>query len=162
DGSSGQRYPLARAPVVDETLAISVDEGAGPVVWTRVASLLESQPTDTSYSVRRDETGVVWIEFGGNPYARAPLRGFNNIAATYWVGGGAKGNVPTAAISKRVTAIDQLRLVVNQQAASGGADAEDTADAIVRGPQQFRSGGRAVTAADYVALAQAFGVAKAL
>jgi len=162
DGSAGQRYPLRQAPVVDDTLVISVDEGAGPVTWTRVSSLLASQPTDASYAVRVDENGVVWIEFGGNPYGRAPLRGLNNITATYARGGGAKGNVPALAISKPVTAIDQLKLVVNQAPATGGADAEDTADAARRGPQQFRSGDRAVTSSDYVALAQAFGIAKAL
>lgn len=162
DGAASQRYPLARAPVVDATLTVSVDEGAGPVAWTLVASLLNSQPTDASYAVRRDENETVWVEFGGNGYGRAPLQGMNNITASYGVGGGAQGNVPAGAISKPVTAIDQLKLVVNQAAASGGADAEDTADAVLRGPQIFRSGGRAVTAADYVALAEAFGVAKAM
>jgi predicted phage baseplate assembly protein len=141
---------------------ISVDEGAGPVTWTRVSSLLASQPSDASYAVRVDENGLVWIEFGGNPYGRAPLRGLNNITATYARGGGAKGNVPALAISKPVTTIDQLKLVVNQAPATGGADAEDTADAARRGPQQFRSGDRAVTNSDYVALVQAFGIAKAL
>jgi len=162
DGTAGQRYPLARAPVVDATLVVSVDEGAGPVTWTRVASLLNNQPSDTSYSVRRDENEKVWIEFGGASYGKAPLSGMNNITASYCVGGGTKGNVPAGAISKPVTPIDQLKLVANQAVASSGADAEDTADAVVRGPQIFRAGGRAVTAADYVALAEAFGVAKAL
>jgi hypothetical protein len=162
DGTTGQRYALARAPVVDATLSISVDEGSGPAVWTRVSGLLDSQPTDTAYAVRRDENGTVWIEFGGPPYGHAPARGFNNITASYCVGGGTKGNVPAATISKPVTAIDQLRLVMNEAPASGGTDAEDTQDAVVRGPAQFRAGGRAVTAADYVTLAEAFGVAKAL
>jgi Baseplate J-like protein len=162
DGSAGQRYPLRQSPVVEDTLVVRVDEGGGPVTWNRVPSLLASQPADASYAVRVDENGVVWIEFGGNPYGRAPLRGLNNITATYARGGGAKGNVPALAISKPVTAIDQLKLVVNQAPATGGADAEDTADAARRGPQRFRSGDRAVTSSDYVALAQVFGIAKAL
>jgi hypothetical protein len=162
DGSVGQRYVLARAPIVDATLTISVDEGAGPAVWTRVPSLLESQPTDTAYAVRRDENSKVWIEFGGGPYGHAPARGFNNITASYCQGGGAKGNVPATTISKPVTTIGQLQLVMNENPAGGGTDAEATQDAVVRGPAQFRSGGRAVTAADYVTLAEAFGVAKAM
>lgn len=162
DGSAGQRYALARAPLIEQTLVVRVDEGAGPAAWTRVASLLESQPADTHYAVRRDENGTAWIEFGAPPYGRAPAAGFNTITASYCVGGGRRGNVPARTITKPVTAIDQLKHVTNLAAASGGTEAEDIGEAARRGPQQFRAGGRAVTAADYVALAEAFGVAKAL
>jgi len=160
DGSAGQRYSLARSPVVDDTLVVTVDEGAGPAVWGRVPSLLESLGTDTHYAVRRDENGVVWIEFGDGTYGRPPRRGLNNVTASYCVGGGTNGNVPANAISKLVTTIDQLNLVFNAEAASGGTDAEAASSAILRGPQQFRSMGRAVTASDYETLATAFGVAK--
>lgn len=162
DGSAGQRYALARSPVVDDTLVVTIDEGGGPAKWILVSSLLDSLGTDTSYAVRRDETGAVWVEFGDGTYGKTPQRGLNNITASYCVGGGTKGNVPAYAISKPVTAIDRLKLVVNKDAASGGSDAEGTSDAIVRGPQQFRSMRRAVTAADYEALAKAFGVSKAI
>jgi uncharacterized phage protein gp47/JayE len=162
DGSANQTFSLQRAPVIDDTLVVSVDEGAGPVVWTKVSSLLQSGPNDNVYQVRRDENETVWIEFGGPPYGRAPLAGvLNNISASYCAGGGVKGNVGANAISKPVTAIDKLKLVANLVPASGGADAEDSASAAQRAPQQFRSGNRAVTAADYVTLAQTFGFAKA-
>jgi Baseplate J-like protein len=162
DGSAGQRYALARAPVVDDTLVVTVNEGGGPAAWTRVPSLLKSLDTDTHYAVRRDENGVVWIEFGDNTYGKAPRRGLNNITADYAVGGGVKGNVPAGAISKVVTSGTPLTRVLNPKAASGGTEAEGTADAVLRGPQQFRAMGRAVTAADYEALARSFGVAKVL
>jgi hypothetical protein len=162
DGSAGQRYALARAPIVDDTLRVQVNEGGGPAPWTRVPSLLKSLGTDTHYAVRRDAGGVVWIEFGDGTYGRAPRRGLNNITASYAVGGGVKGNVPAGSISKVVTAITPLKMVLNLKAASGGTEAEATADAVVRGPQQFRSMGRAVTASDYEALAKGFGVAKVL
>jgi uncharacterized phage protein gp47/JayE len=161
DGSAGQKLQLRQAPLVDATLVVRVDEGAGPAAWRRVDSLLACGPDDACYQLRRDETGAAWLEFGGGPYGRAPLRGFNNILASYSIGGGAKGNVPRGAISKPVTPIDKLKLTVNEAAASGGAEPEDIASAAARGPQQFRSGGRAVTAEDFVTLAQAFGVAKA-
>jgi hypothetical protein len=162
DGTANQTYSLQRAPVIDSTLVVSVDEGAGPVVWTNVASLLNSGPNDAVYQVRRDENETVWVEFGGPPYGRAPLSGvLNNISASYCAGGGVKGNVGALAIAKPVTAIDKLKLVANLSPASGGADAEDSASAAQRAPQQFRSGNRAVTAADYVTLAQTFGFAKA-
>jgi Baseplate J-like protein len=161
DGSPGQSFALARAPLISDSLVLLVDEGAQPPPsWTRVASLLESLPTDTSFSVRRDENDVAWIQFGDNTYGRAPRRGRNNIIARYLVGGGTKGNVPVAAISKAVLSVNQLKRVINVGAASGGDDAEGTAIAAVRGPQQFRSMGRAVTEADYELHAKVFGVAK--
>ncbi len=162
DGSAGQRYALARAPVVDDTLTVSVNEGGGPASWTRVATLVDSLGTSAVYTVRRDENGRVWIEFGDGTYGKVPGRGSNNITATYSVGGGTKGNVGAGAIAKAVSAIPQLKLVVNVGSAGGGADAEAIASAVLRGPQQFRSMGRAVTAADYVTLAKSFGVAKAI
>ena len=161
DGSAGQRYALRQSPVIDDTLVVSVDEGAGPTTWRRLDSLMHAGPADACYQVRRDENGTSWLEFGGVPYGRAPQRGFNNILATYSVGGGTKGNVSALSISKPVTPIDKLKLVANETAASGGVEAEDIRLAASRGPQQFRAGGRAVTASDYETLALAFGVAKA-
>jgi predicted phage baseplate assembly protein len=143
---------------VDDTLVLKVD-GAQ---WTKVNSLLESGNDDLHYSLRRDENGVVYVEFGDGTYGQVPRRGVNNILATYGVGGGARGNVPAFAISKPVTAIKPLALVSNEQAASGGADAEDTASAMQRGPSSGRGAGRAVTASDYEVLARNFGVGKAL
>jgi predicted phage baseplate assembly protein len=125
-----------------------------------VDSLLDSQPTATSYSVRRDESDVAHVQLGDGTYGKAPRRGRNNIVASYLVGGGSDGNVPAYAISKVVLPITSLKRVLNVKAASGGADAEAAQDAVVRGPQQFRSMGRAVTAADYEFHAKSFGVAK--
>jgi uncharacterized phage protein gp47/JayE len=159
DGTAGQTFTLARTPLIDGSLQVIVNEGTA-AAWTEVASLLDSQPTDTTYTVRRDENDVAWLQFGDFTYGRPPRRGRNNITASYKVGGGAKGNVPAGAIAKVVQPIAQLKRVLNVGAASGGADAESNADAVSRGPQQFRSMGRAVTASDYVQHAKTFGVAK--
>jgi hypothetical protein len=159
DGTAGQKFALAQTPLIDGSLQVTVNEGT-PAVWQQVASLLDSGPADTSYSVRRDENGVASIQFGDFTYGRPPRRGRNNITASYNVGGGAKGNVPAGAISKIVQPIAPLKRVLNVGAATGGADAESNADAVSRGPKQFRSMGRAVTADDYVQHAKTFGVAK--
>lgn len=161
DGSAGQRFALARMPLIDETLMVSVDEGIGPRVWERRETLLYSGPTDAHYSVRRDENNVSYLEFGDNRYGKVPRRGRNNITADYRTGGGAKGNVPPHTIVKAVTKITGLEVVFNEQAASAGADPEATADAVQRGPRLFRSMGRAVTAEDYEVHAREFGVGKA-
>jgi Baseplate J-like protein len=166
DGTSGQRFALGQKPMITSSLVLSVDEG-GPTaeVWTRKDTLLYSQSADKHFMVQRDENDVAWIVFGDNNYGKAPRRGQDNIAASYLVGGGAKGNVPPMTISRVGTlplpSSVTLKLVFNELSGSGGADAEPIADAAIRGPQQFRSMGRAVTAADYELHARAFGVAKA-
>lgn len=161
DSSAGQRFRLARSPLIDGSLTVAVDEGAGPKVWPQQKSLLHSLGGDEHFVVRRDEKDVAWVEFGNNQYGKIPRRGRNNITASYRVGGGGKGNVPPNTIKKAVTTIDQLKWVFNGQAASGGADAEPSAEAVRQAPQQFRAMGRALTARDFEDHAKSFGVGKA-
>jgi predicted phage baseplate assembly protein len=71
------------------------------------------------------------------------------------------GNVGSNAIIDKKTAISALNAVTNPLPAVGGADGETIDHAVSFGPLSFRSGGRAVTLNDYVALAQqAGGVAR--
>ena len=75
DGSGGQRFALARSPLIDGTLTVDVDEGTGFRAWQQVETLLYSSPVDTHYSVRRDENGAAWVAFGDNQYGRMPQIG---------------------------------------------------------------------------------------
>jgi uncharacterized phage protein gp47/JayE len=160
DGSAGQRYALGATPVIPGSVDLEVDEGNADRNWTRVDHFLDSGPSDKHYIIRRDHEGMAWVEFGDGVYGKVPRRGRNNVSVGYLVGGGSMGNVPPRTITKVVT--DGLNVVVfNGLAASGGADGEDTSDAAKRGPQLYRTMGRAVTASDYEAHAKQFGVAKA-
>lgn len=159
DGSAGQRFRLSGVPLIDGTLEVMVDEGAGPRLWERRPSLFQSQPEDEHYAVSRDEHDVAWVVFGDDKYAKIPARGRNNLTASYRVGGGPKGNVPAHTITE--ADIDQLELVFNEGPAAGGAEVEPSGEAAQRGPQLFRTMGRAVTARDYEVHARQFGVGKA-
>ena len=161
DGGGGQRFRLARTPVIEDYLEVRVDEGAGPVLWQRRDSLLGSLTGDRHYMLRREADDTAVVEFGDGRHGKVPRRGRNNITASYRVGGGSRGNVPPFTIVKAVTPVDQLKLVFNEAAATGGADAETSGDAVARGPQLFRAQQRAVTAEDFEAHAKAFGVGKA-
>ena len=155
DDSPGQRFALKQQPLIDESLQLVVSEKK----WERRESLLHSLSGDEHFTVRRDEKGIVWIEFGDGKYGRIPPRGQNNIVASYRVGGGSKGNVPAYSIVQ-APAISQLKAAFNLRPAAGGAEAEPEREAAQRAPQLFRSVGRAVTAADYEAHARQFGVGK--
>ncbi len=163
DSTAGQRFRLARAPLIEEYLEICVDEGGTEQqLWQRRETLLHSLSTERHYFVQREEGDVAVIEFGDGRHGMIPSRGRNNITATYRVGGGIRGNVPANTIVSIVTPIsDQLKAVFNAEPATGGADAESSEEAVQRGPQMFRAQERAVTAKDYEAHAKAFGVGKA-
>jgi baseplate J-like protein len=161
DGSAGQQFRLAKKPLIDDSLVLRVDEGGGPVVWTRQPSLLHSRGADLHFTLRRDADEYAWVAFGDNRYGHAPRRGFNNITADYVVGGGVKGNVPPGTIAKAVTTIPRLKKTANEKAANGGMDIESVQDAAARAPRQFRSMDRAVTTQDYESHALSLGVGKA-
>jgi len=170
-GEPNQSFAIPSSPVILSTLVVEVNEGAGWVTWTRVDSLLYniasdgrvtlSSAQDRDFYVQFDENDVCWVYFGDGTYGRIPPTFQNNIRATWHIGGGSATNVAANSITTIKTTIAQLSAVTNPNAAAGGADHEDIDHAKTYGPLAFRSGQRAVTLDDYVALAQqAGGVAK--
>ena len=170
-GEPNLMFSIPGTPVILSTLLVEVNEGSGWVSWDRRESLLYDTAADGSislsasdardYYVQFDENDVAWVVFGDGTYGRRPPVGVNNIRATYRLGGGSAGNVPANSITVANTTIPLLDSVTNPAPAAGGADHEDISHAVAFGPLAFRSGQRAVTLNDYVALAQqAGGVAK--
>jgi hypothetical protein len=163
-GEPNQMFPLPDAGVVLEAVVVEVDEGAGWVRWDRRQSLLFdigpdgraelSSPDARHYQLLVDGDGVTRVVFGAG---RRPPAGSDNIRAAYRTCQGAAGNLGPGTIAEAVTPIPGLLAVTNSEDAAGGSDVERTEHAIRFGPYAFRSGNRAVTASDYVALAQATG-----
>lgn len=160
DGGANQRFAIPRKPLIASTLQISVLQ-PNSKIWRRVDSLIDSAGTGEDHAIRRDENGVAWVEFGDGVHGKPPARGRNNVLASYSVGGGARGNVRESTIVEIKTPLKLLDKVYNEAPATGGFDRESLAEAAQRAPRQFRSMGRAVTAADFEAHARSFGVAKA-
>jgi uncharacterized phage protein gp47/JayE len=170
-GEPNQAFTLPQGPLILDSLLVEVDEGAGFVAWDRRDSLLYyigadgratlSGPNSRDYYVQFDENDGAQVLFGNGVYGRIPPAGLNNIRATFSVGGGSAGNVPAGTITEKPSQIPLLDSVTNALAAAGGADHESVNSAASFGPLAFRSGQRAVTLQDYVALAyQVGGVAK--
>jgi uncharacterized phage protein gp47/JayE len=171
-GEPNQSFAIADAPIIAESLVVEVNEGAGWVRWDARQSLLFdvtpggrvllSSPDARVYRLVYDEKSQARVVFGDGKFARIPPPGLNNVRVAARVGGGALANVAAGTISEAKTAIPNLASVINPEAAAGGVDAEPTAHAARFGPEAFRSRERAVTLADYQALAhRAGGVAKA-
>lgn len=152
---------LSQTPVVPGSVELDVDADPGGDVfgtmpgvtaqWTEVASLGDAGPQAQVFTVDY-ATGVV--TFGDGVHGARVPAGFRNVrAAQYQAGGGAAGAVAAGAVNAPLTSVGFVTAVTNPNPATGGTDAETDSRAILRGAQELRTGGRAVTPADYGVLA---------
>lgn len=175
DGSPDQRYILAHRGLIlrpgglqdtiGPDLALNVTQGdMDPVRWACRDSLAFSGPRQRDFTVDVDDKDEATIAFGDGTFGDIPPRGAT-LTISYRIGGGQAGNVPAGAITDIVNAPALAKLaakVTNIEAATGGADRETIGHAVKHAPTVFRSLQRAVTTADYEALALTFdGVGKA-
>jgi predicted phage baseplate assembly protein len=171
--TNGAVMTLSQSPVLPGSLVLQVDDttdisysspsqtsaanssspGGIPTaaIWTEVDDLSEFGPTAQVYELD-PATGQVTFGDGTNGMAVPP--GFRNVVAlTYQVGGGSGGAVGAGQITNLVNSVPFLSGVTNPFAATGGTDAETTAQVLARGPQEIRARGRSVAPADYEVLA---------
>jgi hypothetical protein len=165
-GIARQRFALTGVPIIDGTLVLWIDEGIGEQLWQEIESFAYSGPDDKNFTTTRDDNDIVTVYFGDNSQGKIPDQGAN-IRADYRVGGGSNGNVPENTITTVLATFSfngnpVVVAVTNPNAASGGEDAMTIDEAKVAGPRSLLALNRAVTAEDFVALAEAFpGIAKA-
>ncbi len=165
DGSGGQRFalahpelilrPLGAAADITPDLSVISEIAAVQRPWLLQESLAFSGPNEDDFVVTIDDRDRAEVVFG----ASVPAAG-SEVRATYRVGGGLVGNVPRDRV-QTIAAAPALSLlgatVTNPSPATGGAKRESIAHAVAHAPAIFRSLKRAVTAADYEALALDFG-----
>jgi hypothetical protein len=148
-----------RQAVPRVTLQGTLQTPQGPVVtgWTAKPDLLESGPTDNDFVVEIDDQAIAHLRFGNGSEGRMPDAG-TVFTASYTVGNGPSGNVGAETIAYIVfddvtEGIGNLR-PRNPFAAMGGTAQEPISDVKLYAPYAFRDTlERAVTAADYAALA---------
>lgn len=155
------RMQLSETPVVPGSVRLEVDADPGGDVfgtmpgqsttWEEVPSLGDAGPADPVFAV---DYGTGVITFGDGVHGARVPAGFRNVQATrYQAGGGSSGAVAAGAVSAPLTSVGFVTAVTNPYPAAGGTDAEPDSRAILRGATELRSGGRAVTPADYGVLA---------
>jgi Baseplate J-like protein len=174
DGSAYQKLTLAHSPLIlrsrDEQTVhkdiLLITDQSGVIIddsWTLRASLAFSSREQPDFIIEIDELDRATVRFGDGILGLIPPKGAV-IKATYRVGGGTLGNVAANTI-QTIAGAPQLTLVgakvTNPTAATGGAQRESIEHAVLHAPTVFRSMRRAVTTADYQALALNFpGVGK--
>jgi predicted phage baseplate assembly protein len=162
DGSSAQRFPLQRRPIVpwEQPTVVRVSTDTGWDEWTPVAHFAESSPDDRHF---RLDAFAGELQFGPavrradgtlQRYGAVPAKGAHIQVDAYRTGGGQSGNVARGKIRVLKTSTPYVARVENRAPAIGGADGESLPDAKVRGPLLLRSRGRAVTSEDFEELAR--------
>lgn len=154
EGSTGlasRSYRFDQTPVLSAT--VSVDDEP----WTEVEDFDASGPTDCHYVLDR---AAGELQFGDAEHGlRPPVDA--TVTADYISGGGTAGNVPETAtwwFSDPVQSLGDGTLeqvdVCPREAASGGQEAESIEAAVDRCRRDLQTISRAVTASDYVDLAE--------
>ena len=147
---------LTGTPVIDGSVSVTVNG----TPWQ--AGILGLADSDAQvYQTRTLPTGQTTVMFGDGTLGAAPP---NNsvILVSYLVGGGTAGNISAGSINSTIIGLISSQSspvtvsVTNQQAGYGGGDAESVNDARLAIPAYTATNGRAVTLADYGALARSF------
>jgi predicted phage baseplate assembly protein len=126
------------------------------ILWTEVPSFFGRGPQDEVYTIRQNEANESIITFGDGFTGARLSRGVGNVTATYRNGAGA-AKPPANSITQIARAVPGLRQVANPVGAGGGSDADSVDDLRSNAPASSLLLGRAVSLADFEALAREFG-----
>lgn len=154
---TSQSFTLAHAPLTylagpggpASTLTVYVDG----VAWQEVPSLAGQAADARVFTVSRSpDQSVTTVTFGDGINGARLTSGTQNVTATYRYGSGA-ASPPTGRLTTVLAPQPNLASVQNPVGASGGADPQSPADVRANAPASVLTFGRAVSAADYKAIA---------
>ncbi|HEY1551592.1 MAG TPA: putative baseplate assembly protein [Kofleriaceae bacterium] len=146
-GALNARAELAKPPVLDGTLVLTVDEGdTEPVSWDQVDDLSQSGPADRDY-VLDPVRGIV--TFGDGNHGMPLPAGYRNVIATAYRTISPDSDFAPGGISTMLSSAPFVTSVSNPIAVTGGTLPEEVDDVVRRGPQALCAGGRAIAASDY-------------
>ncbi len=154
---AGQRFTTPDAPVAYDldaagTPLSSLEVRVDGVAWAERPSLTVAELGEQAYSTRLAADGGVAVEFGdGERGARLPS-GRGNVRATYRVGGGSVGEVPSGAIQTLLGSVRGVKKVLGAGPTTGGSNQDDETDLRRLAPTRARAFDRAVSAEDLVDL----------
>ncbi|MDT5156603.1 MAG: hypothetical protein QOH51_960 [Acidobacteriota bacterium] len=157
-----QRFKLQNRPLTylpfstpggSATPASTLEVWVDGVLWKRVNTFFGSGPKDLIYTVQHDDEQNTYVTFGdGVRGARLPS-GVKNVVANYRFGAGAAAP-PAGAITQLAGSVNGLRAVRSPLAASPGKGPDQPEQLRTNAPRTALLFGRAVSAADFDALAR--------
>jgi hypothetical protein len=140
-------------PTQPAGVAAAVSVTVGGQTWQQVATLRDSRPTDACYEVRPTEDGFLAFSFGDGRHGRRLPTGTNNLRVSFRVGTGLAGNLPPGRLTKPARPHPRVAAVSQLLDATGGNDREDVASLKAQAPASVLTLDRAVSLADFAALA---------
>lgn len=160
NGSTSQEYMVSDTSVEDSasttnpTLRVIVDG----TEWTKVDSFLYSENTDKHYRIINEMDSTISIQFGDNVNGLAPSSG-STIVIQYVKSDGLDGNVTNV---DKITTVNSTIYdedgstvtvtVTNPGSFLGGDDEEDIEEIRYEAPRVFKTGDRAVSKTDFIAI----------
>lgn len=164
DGSPNQHFDLSETPVIEGSMVVLVDSGAGPVQWQYVEHLVNSRSDDPVFTTYQTGVNTTTVQFGDGINGLVPPAD-SVLTANYRIGGGIVGNsITTGAVLTTASSVPGG--LTNVQAAgnsSGGSDPESIDSIRANVPKSFSTIHRGVSLADYGNLVLgATGVSKAV
>lgn len=145
NGLPHQVFKLAYAPVLNGTLAITVNDDT----WKEVDDLDASGPEDNHFVLNREKGE---IRFGDGLMGKVPSDGSKINIIRYRVGGGEDGNIK-AGYQWKIEGHNDL-IIQNIKDAAGGAEAETIEEARVRFLKDLNIPYTAVTSGDFEYIAK--------
>lgn len=152
-GAPDQRYSVPRTPVDVGTVRLFAIYPDGPVEWVATESLLDAEAGSRVYELTTDADGVVSLQLGDDVNGMVPEQGLP-LKVAYRLGSGARGNLQSGAVVDIASVVPGVA-VLSSSDMTGGWDAESTDRIRANAPKAFGTQDRAVTTADYAALALA-------
>ena len=159
-GLPGQTFQLPQTKVLDGSVTVFIQSTApgGSTQWNQVSSFINAQASDTSFTLYVNASDITILTFGDGINGLIPALGMT-IYASYTVIAGAAGNQPLGAVNIMLTQIQGVSIQMNtaglasSSVMSGGSDPETNDSIRANAPTSFATQNRAVSLADYAALA---------
>lgn len=128
-----------------------------PQAWYPVATLFDPAvaETPTAFVVEMENDRTAYLRFGDGVNGETPDPNLQ-FSAQYRVGNGTPGNVGAETIAHMIGTGLSIGVVTNPLAAAGGLDPESLDDVRLNAPYAFNVQERAVTLADYAAIAERY------
>ena len=144
DGLPYQKYSLKHKPVMNQSLAVSVD---GNTAGER-PDFDGSGPQDNHFILNCRDGEIM---FGDGMRGKTPAPGSSIKVICYRICNGAEGNIGQGYVWM-INRIEDIK-IINHKSASGGSDPETVEDAAARFMQDLRVPYSAVTSSDFEYLA---------
>lgn len=148
---------LQSANGLEGTAALEIR--ANGELWKETPSFFGRRGTERLYTARQSDNAETYVAFGDGTTGARLASGAMNVTATYRTGLGLQGLMKAGQLSIPLERPVGLRSVSNPLPADGAADPETRDRAREAAPNSVKTFGRAVSLADFEAIATASGLA---